>query len=444
MQLAIYLGWRLHGMRGGLTAGLAFIGPAILLLLALSYVYAAHGQVPAIAGMLVGLKAAVVALVLQALLKIGRRALRGPLHVALAIGAFAALQFLHVPFPLIVLGAGLIGLAAGASGGATPALVPVPTRAGRPVRVLAIALVLWVVPLLACGAALGFDSLWSRLYLFFTQAALVTFGGAYAVLGYVTQHLVNDLGWLTAEQAVSGLALAETTPGPLIIVLQFMGFMAGWNQPSPLPPEAAAVLAALLASWATFLPSFVFILVGAPYVERISAEPRVASALAAITAAVVGIIGTLAVLFARVVLLPHPQRLVAVEAGVGQEEVAFGVAETAGQGRAVLTLDSHRGAGLDAGQMQQPLTRLRRRIEGWRGHGPSRIGYATHDDSRVCLYVIVISKVEAPHHLAAELIKKRLNVIAKSNWHVGLSVGSNLARGRSRSLRKRSSRSPIR
>jgi len=306
MQLAIYLGWRLHGMRGGLTAGLAFIGPAILLLLALSYVYAAYGQVPAIEGMLVGLKAAVVALVLQALLKIGRRALRGPLHVALAIGAFAALQFLHVPFPLIVLGAGLIGLAAGASGaGATAAPVPLASQAGQPVRVLSVALVLWVVPLLACGAALGFDSLWSRLYLFFTQAALVTFGGAYAVLGYVTQHLVNDLGWLTAEQAVSGLALAETTPGPLIIVLQFMGFMAGWNQPSPLAPEAAAVLAALLASWATFLPSFVFILVGAPYVERISAEPRVASALAAITAAVVGIIGTLAVLFARVVLLPQ-------------------------------------------------------------------------------------------------------------------------------------------
>jgi chromate transporter len=306
MQLAIYLGWRLHGMRGGLTAGLAFIGPAILLLLALSYVYAAHGQVPAIAGMLVGLKAAVVALVLQALLKIGRRALRGPLHVALAIGAFAALQFLHVPFPLIVLGAGVIGLAAGASGaGATAAQVPLASQAGQPVRVVSVALVLWVVPLLACGAALGFDSLWSRLYLFFTQAALVTFGGAYAVLGYVTQHLVNDLGWLTAEQAVSGLALAETTPGPLIIVLQFMGFMAGWNQPSPLTPETAAVLAAMLASWATFLPSFVFILVGAPYVERISAEPRVASALAAITAAVVGIIGTLAVLFARVVLLPR-------------------------------------------------------------------------------------------------------------------------------------------
>ena len=306
MQLAIYLGWKLHGMRGGLVAGLAFIGPAILLLLGLSWVYAARGQVPAIAGVLTGLKAAVVALVLQALVKIGRRALRGPMHVALAIGAFAALQFLHVPFPLIVLGAGLVGLVAGAAARrAAPVAAAGPARAGQPVRVLFVGLALWVVPLLACAAALGFDSLWSRLYLFFTQAALVTFGGAYAVLGYVTQHLVAGLGWLTAEQAVTGLALAETTPGPLIIVLQFMGFMAGWNQPGPLAPESAAVLAALLASWATFLPSFVFIFLGAPYVERITAEPRVGAALAAITAAVVGIIGTLAVLFARVVLLPQ-------------------------------------------------------------------------------------------------------------------------------------------
>jgi chromate transporter len=306
MQLAIYLGWKLHGVRGGLVAGLAFIGPAIVLLLGLSWVYAAYGQVPVIAGVLMGLKAAVVALVLQALLKIGRRALRGPLHVALAIGAFAALQFLHVPFPLIVLAAGLIGLVAGAGGPqATPAAVPATPRAGQPVLVLSVGLGLWIVPLLASGAALGFDSLWSRLYVFFTQAALVTFGGAYAVLGYVTQHLVSDLGWLTAEQAVTGLALAETTPGPLIIVLQFMGFVAGWNQPAPLSPETAAVLAALLASWATFLPSFVFIFLGAPYVERITAEPRVAGALAAITAAVVGIIGTLALLFARVVLLPQ-------------------------------------------------------------------------------------------------------------------------------------------
>jgi chromate transporter len=306
MQLAVYLGWKLHGVRGGLVAGLGFIVPSIVLLLGLSYVYAAYGQVPAIAGVLSGLKAAVVALVLQALIRIGRRALAGPLHFSLAVAAFVALEFLRLPFPLIVLGAGVIGLLAGTLGGG-PRVIPAPaeSRAGHPLRVLLIGGTLWIIPLLACVVMLGQDSLWSRVYLFFTQAALVTFGGAYAVLGYVTQHLVTDLGWLTAEQSVAGLALAETTPGPLIIVLQFMGFMAGWNQPGPLPAGIAALLAALLASWATFLPSFVFIFLGAPYVERITAEPRLAAALAAITAAVVGIIATLALLLARVVLLPH-------------------------------------------------------------------------------------------------------------------------------------------
>jgi len=171
-------------------------------------------------------------------------------------------------------------------------------------RVAVGGLVLWLVPLLLVGATLGMDSLWSRVYLFFTKAALITFGGAYAVLGYVTTQLVGHLGWVTAEQSVAGLALAETTPGPLVIVLQFMGFMAGWNQPGPLSPEAAAVLAALLASWATFLPSFVFIFLGAPYLERVTREPRIAAALAAITAAVVGIIATLGLLLARVVVLP--------------------------------------------------------------------------------------------------------------------------------------------
>jgi chromate transporter len=306
MQLAIYIGWKLHGVRGGLVAGVTFILPAIALLLVLSWIYAAHGRLPAVAGALLGLKAAVVALVVQALIKIGRRALEGPLHVALAVGAFVALELLHVPFPLIVLGAGLVGLAAGArTRGAVAADDASRTpRAAQPARVLAVGIALWVLPLIGCSALLGLGSLWSRVYLFFTQAALVTFGGAYAVLGYATQHLVDELGWLTAEQAVSGLALAETTPGPLIIVLQFMGFMAGWNHPAPLEPASAAVLAALLASWATFLPSFVFIFLGAPYVERINAEPRVAGALAAITSAVVGIIATLALLFARVVLLP--------------------------------------------------------------------------------------------------------------------------------------------
>ena len=255
---------------------------------------------------LLGLKACVVALVLQALLKIGKRALKGPLHYALAVGAFVALEWLRVPFPLIVLAAATIGFAsAWKLAPATPSLAAEARAGHSPWPVLLGGLALWLVPLAVVVAALGGDSLWTRLYLFFTQAALVTFGGAYAVLGYVTQHLVEQLGWVTAEQSVAGLALAETTPGPLVIVLQFLGFMAGWNQPGPLTPGASALLAALLTAWATFLPSFVFIFVGAPYVERITRNPRAAGALAAITAAVVGIIAALTLLVARVVLFPQ-------------------------------------------------------------------------------------------------------------------------------------------
>jgi chromate transporter len=305
LQLAIYLGWKLHGVRGGLVAGLGFIGPAVALLLALSWLYARFGDLPAATGVLLGLQAAVLALVLQALVRIGRRALGTWLHAALAVAAFVALEWLRVPFPVIVLAAGTVGLATAWRSPGPGADGTLAGGSGMPLRVAAAGLVLWLLPLLAVAATLGPHSLWSRLYLFFTQAALVTFGGAYAVLGYVTQHLVRDLGWLTAQQSVAGLALAETTPGPLVIVLQFMGFMAGWNQPGPLDPAAAAILAALLASWATFLPSFVFIFLGAPYVERLARAPRIGAALAAITAAVVGIIATLGLLLARVVILPE-------------------------------------------------------------------------------------------------------------------------------------------
>jgi chromate transporter len=305
LQLAIYLGWRLHGIRGGLVAGLGFILPAILLLFALALVYARYGQVPAVSGLLLGLKASVTALVLQALLRIGRRALHGPLHVFLAVAAFVALQWLGTPFPVIVLVAGLVGLAS--AWNRIPdldATRPTDKVNSSAVRIAVMGALLWTLPLIALGAWFGFDTLFTELYLFFTRAALVTFGGAYAVLPYVTHYMVEDMGWLSAQQAVAGLALAETTPGPLIIVLQFMGFMAGWNEPAPLGAATAAFLAGAIASWATFLPSFLFIFLGAPYVERIAGNPRAAGALAAITAAVVGIIGTLALFLAQAVLFP--------------------------------------------------------------------------------------------------------------------------------------------
>jgi chromate transporter len=304
LQLAIYLGWKLHGVRGGLVAGLCFVAPAIALLLLLSWCYVRYGNLPAAAGVLLGLKAAVLALVLQALLRIGRRALTSPIHVGLAVGAFVALEVLSVPFPLIILAAALLGFSCARHAPRPASGPPAHTSRGRPLGIALAGLALWLAPLVAVSFALGPSSVWARIYLFFTQAALVTFGGAYAVLGYVTRVLVDDLGWLTAEQSVAGLALAETTPGPLVIVLQFMGFVAGWNQPAPLAPTAAAALAALLASWATFLPSFVFIFLGAPWVERLARMPRASAALAAVTAAVVGIIATLLVLLARVVLMP--------------------------------------------------------------------------------------------------------------------------------------------
>ena len=231
-----------------------------------------------------------------------------------------------MPFPLIILLAGLVGGSPRARSRRNPrrarstrptshvhsrsSLPAAATSDGRTthlssLRVAALGGLLWALPALAVGFTFGFDSIWSRVYLFFTQAALVTFGGAYAVLGYVTSHLVADLHWLTAQQSVDGLALAETTPGPLVIVLQFMGYMTGWNQPGALTAPLSALLAGMLAAWATFLPSFVFIFLGAPYIERLSRMPKVSGALAAITAAVVGIIATLAVLLARVVLSPN-------------------------------------------------------------------------------------------------------------------------------------------
>ena len=302
LQLAIYLGWRLHGTWGGVVAGLCFILPSIVILMGLSFAFVAFGELPRVAAALVGLKAAVVALVLQAVMRIAGRALGRGLHRLLAVGAFLALAGLGAPFPLVLLVAAVVGALAIDDRVPDGPAAPVPSY--WPWRTLLVGLLLWLVPLVALLAAFGRGGLPTQVYAFFTQVALVTFGGAYAVLAYVQQQAVESLGWLTAAQAVTGLGLAESTPGPLVIVLQFVGFMAGWNDPGEWAPPAMATITALAAAYATFLPSFIFILAGAPHVGRLGGMPRVAAALAGVTAAVVGVIAALGVAFGRAVLFP--------------------------------------------------------------------------------------------------------------------------------------------
>jgi chromate transporter len=257
--------------------------------------------VPIVAALLDGLMAVAIALIVQAFVRLARRALKGPLHVVLAVAAFAAMLGRWLPFPVVVLGAALAG-ALWVREAQAPAA---PAAAARfPWRALVAGIVLWAVPAIAVVVLAGGDSLYADVYRFFTTAALVTFGGAYAVLAWVNQQVVEVYGWLTQADAVAGLALAETTPGPLIIVLQFVGFMTGWNQPGAAGPGTAATMMALLTSWAVFLPAVVVMLVGAPYVERVNANARLAAALAGITAAVVGVIASLAIAFGRGVLFP--------------------------------------------------------------------------------------------------------------------------------------------
>jgi len=330
-QLATYIGWLLHGTRGGLVAGAFFVLPSVVVLLGLSYLYAAHGGNPAMAGVLAGLKPVVLAIVVDAAARLGRRAVRNVAAGAIALAAFLALLLWDVPFPAIVLGAGILGAAAGrlwpaagegrgGSGPYAPADAPhaqAPTRRRRNLTILAVGVLLWALPLVPVVLLRGADSLHARLYAFFTRAALVTFGGAYAVLAYVTQAAAGSFGWISPIEALDGLALAETTPGPLIMVLQFVGFMAGWHHPEGMTPVASAVVAGLLTTYATFLPSFLFIFLGAPYVERLRGNRKIAGALAGITAAVVGVILQLAVVFGIAVLWPR---------GSGAGFNAFGLA----------------------------------------------------------------------------------------------------------------------
>ena len=336
-QLAIYIGWLMHRTWGGIVAGAFFVIPSVFILLALSYIYAAYGNVPVVAGVLAGFKPIVVAIVVEAVVKIGSRALKGAAHLAIAALAFVAIYILHVPFPLIVLAAAVVGLAGvrfapsvfaktpkgkeadnktEGEGGAVDQLPLViddhapppphtlPSRS-RTLKILALGIALWLLPFFALGAWRGFDSLHSQEYRFFTQAALVTFGGAYAVLAYVTQALTaSPYHWLTHTQAVDGLALAETTPGPLIMVLQFIGFMAGWNNPGGMDQTTSAVLGALVTTYVTFLPCFLFIFIGAPYIEVLRGNKSLTGALSGVTAAVVGVILNLALVFGSAVIFP--------------------------------------------------------------------------------------------------------------------------------------------
>ena len=324
-QLAIYIGWLLHRKTGGLIAGAFFVIPSIFILLMLSYIYAAYGSVAAVAGVLSGFKPVVVAIVVEAVLKIGKRALSRKVHYFIAAGAFISIYFLHIPFPLIVLSAGVIGLAVMRHwpGGTLPGKelerqkaevilddnAPPPAHAqpsyGRFLRTLAVGIALWALPFVVLVAWRGRSSLHAQEYRFFTQAALVTFGGAYAVLAYVTQAAVVGYGWLSQSQAVDGLALAETTPGPLIMVLQFIGFMAGWNQPQGLTPTISAITGALVTTYTTFLPSFLFIFLGAPYIESLRGNQNLKSVLSGITAAVVGVILNLSLVFGAAVIWPR-------------------------------------------------------------------------------------------------------------------------------------------
>lgn len=319
-QLATYIGWLMHKTRGGIIAGGLFILPGIISIMALSVIYAAFGKVGFVAALFFGLKAAVLAIVIQAVLRVGSRALKSSASQALAAAAFIAIFFFNLPFPLIVLLAGVIGFAvtrlgvsafasnSGHGASSSTALVDsllgdeLPPHArpniARTVRVTLVWLLLWLLPVALIVAMLGTGNVFSQIGIFFSKMAMVTFGGAYAVLAYVAQQAVQHYHWLQPSEMLDGLGMAETTPGPLIMVLQFVGFMAAFRDPGALSPMTAAVLGGLLATWVTFIPCFLWIFLGAPFIEVMRGNKALAGALSAITAAVVGVILNLAVWFA--------------------------------------------------------------------------------------------------------------------------------------------------
>ena len=331
-QLAVYIGWLLHRTIGGLVAGILFVLPGALLMLGLSVLYAVYRKLPLVEAIFFGVKAAVLAVVIEATLRIAKRALRHRALIAIAAAAFVALYAFRVPFPIVIAAAGIVGWigsrirpqifaaathASKAGAAETVGAVDAMFERGemahtkpswrRALGVLAIWLPLWLGPVLALLALTGASSVWTQLGAFFSTMAVVTFGGAYAVLSYVAQAAVDNYGWLAPGEMLDGLGLAETTPGPLILVLQFVGFLAAWRAPAPFSPLAAGLLGAGLTTWVTFAPCFLWIFACAPWMERLERAKALQSALAAITAAVVGVIANLALWFAVHVLFARPE-----------------------------------------------------------------------------------------------------------------------------------------
>jgi chromate transporter len=317
-QLATYIGWLLHRTAGGIMAGGLFILPGVFAIMGLSYIYAAFGNVSYVEALFFGMKAAVLAIVIEALVRVGKRALRNNVMIALAAVAFVGIFFFSIPFPIIIIAAGLIGylgvksgrseFAGSGHGNTTASEAPsalgdaVPDHARpnlvRTLRVSVLWAFLWLAPVAAVLIGLGAANTFSQIALFFTKMAMVTFGGAYAVLAYVAQQAVEHYHWLKPQEMLDGLGMAETTPGPLIMVLQFVGFLAAYRDPGTLSPMWAGTLGGLLATWVTFTPCFLWIFSGAPYIERLRGNAALAGALGAITAVVVGVILNLSIWFA--------------------------------------------------------------------------------------------------------------------------------------------------
>jgi chromate transporter len=309
-KLATYIGWLLHGVRGGLVAGILFVLPGALVMLGLSLLYALGRGISVVDGALFGIKAAVLVIVLEALIRIGKRALKTSVLLGLAGGAFVGIFFFALPFPVIVIAAALVGFLVARS---SPALlgikddigalaVPPPDRWRQAVIAALAGLAIWWAPVALAAATLGANHVLVNIGTFFSKLAVVSFGGAYALLAYMAQEAVETQGWMSAPEMVDGLGLAETTPGPLILVTQFVGFLAGFREAAPFSPVTAGVLGAAMTTWVTFTPSMMWIFAGAPFVEQLRANRRLSGALAAITAAVVGVILNLSVWFALHVL----------------------------------------------------------------------------------------------------------------------------------------------